>query len=146
MRRADRRDPFHDRSSLPSLSLRSLRPLVWMYRVSARIRALVSLLLLVAGQLGLAASARAATCPRAAVRRAAEAAPRLVAEHPDRAPAPPGDLPAAPSAGCGFTAALPERTVEHPLPLPAGEDAPPRAASPPGDPFAVSFFRPPRPS
>lgn len=125
-----------------------------MYRVVARVRTSIALLLLVVGQLGAAVSAQAVTCPRAALRRSAVAAPSTTPAsaavaafgsegHPHTS-SPVGELPVPPSTSCGAAIALPERTVECLLPVPPVEDAPARVTSPPGDPFAHSFFRPPR--
>lgn len=116
-------------------------------------RTLIALLLLVAGQWGAMASAQAAPCSRAARRHSAVEATSatsasgvvaaLVSEH-HHSSSPFGDLPAAPSSSCGSVTALPERIVDYLLPVPPVEDAPARVASPPGDPIASSFFRPPR--
>lgn len=123
-----------------------------MYRAVARIRTLIALLLLVAGQWGAMASAQAAPCPRATLRHSAATPPStttsgvvaaLVPEH-HHSSSPVGDLPTAPSASCGSAIALPGRVVDCLLPIPPVEDAPARVTSPPGDPLAGSFFRPPR--
>lgn len=126
-----------------------------MHRVVPRIRILIALLLLVAGQLAAAASAQA-ICPRAALRRsmiAASSATRasaavaaVVSEHHHHTSAPVRGLPVAASPSCGSTIALPERAIEYVAPTPPIERPRGRVASPPGDPFAGSFFRPPRPS
>jgi hypothetical protein len=122
-----------------------------MYRVVARTRTLIALLLLVAGQLAAAAQA---TCPRAALRRSMIAASSttrsstavvaFVSERHHHTSSPAGDLPAAPFSSCGSVTALPEQAIEYLPPIPPIEDALARVTSPPGDPFASSFFRPPR--
>ena len=124
-----------------------------MLRTFAHARLLTALLLLLAGQLGIAASAQATTCPRAALHRAVAAHVASTAsvdvvgsEHQHSAPATPAEHPAVPSTSCGGVVALPERVVELLLPSrPAGVvSAPP--GSPPVDLRATAFFRPPRPS
>lgn len=124
-----------------------------MYRVVARTRTLIALLLLVAGQLAAAAAAQA-TCPRAALRRsmiaassttrASVAVVAFVSEGHHHTSSPVGDLPAPPFSSCGSVTALPEQAIEYRPPTPPIEDAPARVTSPPADPFANSFFRPPR--
>jgi hypothetical protein len=115
---------------------------------------LIALLLLVVGQLVAAASAQGATCPRAALRRSAVAAASripafaaaavFVSERDHHTSLPVGDLPAVPSSICTAVIALPEQGIEYLLPVPSIVDVSSRVASPPGDPFASSFFRPPR--
>lgn len=130
---------------------------------AARFRMLTALLLLLAGQLGVVASAQAATCRRAAAGEkpsvgaraaagAAHAAPvaaraRLSGEHRHGEPPPAGDAAAIPaSTPCTPAAALPERRADLPLHSGPAVRASARGESPPRDLLLSGFFRPPRPS
>ncbi len=128
-----------------------------MLRVVARFRMLTALLLLLAGQLGAAASAQAATCPRAEARQRgalvvpAAADPGALGVRPadDRrhdVPSPVGESTSLVPTACTSTAALPERPADVPLQPGRTLRSSAWAESPPRDLLLSGFFRPPRPS
>lgn len=132
-----------------------------MPSIVARFRMFTALLLLLAGQLGVVASAQAATCrraatgqkPSAAARAAADAAHAvpvadralLSGEHRHDEPPPAGDAAAVPaSTSCTPAAALPERCADLPLHPGPAVRATAWGESPPRDLLLSGFFRPPR--